>query len=107
LESIPDQAARDLGADIIVAVDLLSDISDSRSFNGKNNPSIVEVVQRTSILAQRKITEYKFKENPPDILIQPPLSNVKIMDFHHGESVIEVGREAAKKVLPDLLDKIT
>ena len=106
LESVPDQAVRDLGADFIVAVDLLSDLSDSSSFKKGGNPSIVEVVQRSSILAQRKITEYKFKESPPDILIQPPLSDVKVMDFHNGKSVIEIGRETAQKVLPELLKKI-
>jgi len=106
LESVPDQAARSLGADFIVAVDLLSDISDSHSFKNGKNPSIIEVVQRSSILAQRKITEYKFKENPPDILIQPPLSDVKVMDFHNGKSVVEIGREAAKKVVPELLELI-
>lgn len=107
LESIPDRASRDLGADFIVAVDLLSNLEGSKSFNGAKNPSIVDIVQRTSILAQRKITEYKFKENPPDILIQPALSSVKIMDFHHGKSVIEIGREAAKKMLPEILEKIS
>ena len=106
LESVPDQAARDLGADFIVAVDLLSDLSDSNSFKVGKKPSIIEVVQRSSILAQRKITEYKFKENTPDIVIRPPLSNVKVMDFHNGKSIVEIGREAAKKVLPELLERI-
>lgn len=107
LESVPDGAVRALGADFIVAVDLLSNLEGSASFNGEKDPTIVEIIQRTSILAQRKITEYKFKESQPDILIQPPLSGVKVMDFHHGKSVIEIGRQAATEILPDLLDKIT
>ncbi|MEX0999677.1 MAG: patatin-like phospholipase family protein [Thermodesulfobacteriota bacterium] len=107
LESVPDQAARDLGADFIVAVDLLSDLSGNQTFNNGKPPSIVEVVQRSSILAQRKITEYKFKERPPDIVISPPLSHIKVMDFHNGKAIVEIGREAAKKVLPELLEKIT
>jgi len=106
LESVPDQAVRSLGAEFIVAVDLLSDLSDSNSFKQGKKPSIVEVVQRSSILAQRKITEYKFKENPPDILIQPPLSDVKVMDFYNGKSVIEIGKESARKVVPELLELI-
>jgi len=106
LESVPDQAVRDLGADFIVAVDLLRDLSDFNSFKKGGNPSIVEVVQRSSIVAQRKITEYKFKEAPPDIVISPPLSHIKVMDFYNGKSIIEIGREAAKKVLPELLEKI-
>lgn len=107
LESVPDQAARDLGADFIVAVDLLSDLSGNQTFNNGKTPSIVEVVQRSSILAQRKITEYKFKERPPEIVISPPLSHIKVMDFHNGKAIVEIGREAAKKVLPELLEKIT
>ena len=106
LESIPDQAARSLGADFIVAVDLLSDLSDSSSFKKGGNPSIVEVVQRSSILAQRRITEYKFKESSPDIVIRPPLSDVKVMDFHNGKSVIEIGRETAQKMIAEILEKI-
>jgi len=106
LESVPDQAARSLGADFIVAVDLLSDLSGPRGSKIKKPPSIVEVVQRSSIVAQRRITEYKFKENPPDIVIRPPLSGIKVMDFHIGKSIIEIGKEAAQKVLPELLEKI-
>jgi len=107
LESVPDQAARDLGADFIVAIDLLSDLSGNQTFNNGKTPSIVEVVQRSSILAQRKITELKFKERPPEIVISPPLSHIKVMDFHNGKAIVEIGREAAKKVLPELLEKIT
>lgn len=106
LESVPDQAARDLGADFIVAVDLLSDLSGNETFNSCKPPSIVEVVQRSSILAQRKITEYKFKEHPPDLVISPPLSHIKVMDFHNGKSIVEIGKEAAKRVMPELLEKL-
>jgi len=106
LESVPDQAARAIGADFIVAVDLLSDLSGSQSFNQSKPPSIIEVVQRSSILAQRRITEFKFKESPPDLVISPPLSHIKVMDFHNGKSIVEIGIEAAKKVLPELLEKL-
>jgi len=106
LESVPLEAVRALGADFIVAVDLLSDISIPHGSKQYKTPSIVEVVQRSSIIAQRKITEYKFNENPPDIVIRPPLSEVKVMDFHNGKSIVEIGRETAQKVLPELLEKI-
>ncbi len=105
LESVPLDAVRSLGADFIVAVDLLSDLSGNQNFN-EGKPSIVEIVQRSSIVAQRKITEYKFKENPPDVVISPPLSEVGVMDFHNGKPIFELGREAAQKVLPELLEKL-
>jgi NTE family protein len=106
LESVPVRAARSMGADFVIAVDLLSDISLPHGSKQYKTPSIVEVVQRSSILAQRKITQFKFKENPPDILIQPPLSDVKVLDFHNGKSVIEIGRETAQKMIAEILGKI-
>ncbi|MCH8014537.1 MAG: patatin-like phospholipase family protein [Candidatus Dadabacteria bacterium] len=106
LESVPVQAVHNLGADFVVAVDLLSDLSMSHGSKQRKTPSILEVVQRSSIITQRKITEYKFKENPPDIVIRPPLSEVKVMDFHNGKSIMEIGRVAAQKVIPELLERI-
>ena len=106
LESVPDRQTRDLGADFIVAVDLLSDLSSSDAFKNSKPPSIVDVVQRSSILAQRRITEFKFKEHPPDVVITPPLSHIKVMDFHNGKSIVDIGRQAAKKVLPEMLKKL-
>jgi len=106
LESVPVQAVYNLGADFVVSVDLLSDLSMSHDSKQRKTPSIVEVVQRSSIITQRKITEYKFKENPPDIVIRPPLSEVKVMDFHNGKSIMEIGRVAAQKVIPELLERI-
>ncbi len=105
LESVPLDAVRSLGADYIVAVDLLTDISGNQNFD-RGKPSLIEIVQRSSIVAQRKITEYKFKENPPDVVIRPPLSQVGVMDFHHGGPIVEIGRETAQKALPELIEKI-
>ena len=105
LESVPLDAVRALGADFIVAVDLLSDISGNHNFD-KGRPSIIEIVQRSSIVAQRKITEYKFKEDPPDVVICPPLAQVGVMDFHNGKPIYDIGRESAQRILPELIKKI-
>ncbi len=105
LESVPLDAVRSLGADFIVAVDLLSDISGNQNFD-QGKPSIIEIVQRSSIVAQRKITEYKFKEDPPNVVLRPPLSQVGVMDFHNGRPIYEIGRKTAQEILPELIQKI-
>ena len=105
LESVPLDSVRKLGADFIVAVDLLSEISGNQNFD-QGKPSIVEVVQRSSIVAQRKITEYKFKEDPPNVVIRPPLTQVGVMDFHNGKPIYEIGRNTTQEILPELIQKI-
>lgn len=131
LEPVPVRAVNLLGADIIVAVDLLSNISPmtgakesepayvrytrslaekfymddligSKEREGTISPSLVDVIQRSSIVAQRRLTAYSFRDYPPDIIIDPPLSDVKVLDFHKGEYIFETGRRAAENAIPEL-----
>ena len=136
LEPVPVNALRSLGADVVVAVDLLSnlapmsggaknksmfvdyirsvaerfymeDLIDVKEHEGNIGVSLIDIIQRSSIVAQRRLTEYNFRDNAPDLVIDPPLSDVKVLDFHRGESIIETGRQAAEKVVPGLRDLLT
>ena len=145
LEPIPVQAARSLGADFIVAVDLLASsrlkTTDTKSqrilkeelwpsgtnpvinylrsiwedkslgerFDPKekrHEPGIIDIVQRTSVVTQRCLTSYRLKEYPPDFIIRPSLTHVGILDFHRGNLTIKIGEEAAKAILPKLIEEI-
>ncbi len=99
LEPVPVKVLKTLGADIIVAVDLLSNFSEDCTMA---DFSLVDIVQRSSIIAQRRLTEYSFRECPPDVVVSPCLLGVKVLDFHRGSSIIEVGREAAQSAVPEL-----
>lgn len=134
LDPVPVRTVKELGADIVIAVDLLGNfaplsmsgerggtyVKDSlRSlgekfyveglFGSVNNgedfqTSILEVIQRSSITAQKRLTEYGFKEFPPDIIIRPPLSKVHFLDFRNGEGIIKIGYKAAQEIIPNLMD---
>jgi NTE family protein len=130
LEPVPLSALRRLGADVVVAVDLLSNLTPVETAPERTpvfteyirflaerfymeglmekeresgiTASLVDIIQRSSIIAQRRLTEYNFRDNPPDVVIDPPLSNIKVLDFHRGESIIDSGRRAAEKAIPEL-----
>jgi NTE family protein len=147
LEPVPVQAAHSLGADFIVAVDLLGtsrfettdtgakrilkeelwpsgansvtsylpsiwenssyeETFDSKGKGRRQEPGIIDIIQRTSIITQKGLTAYRLKEFPPDFIIRPPLSHVGILDFHRGNLTIKIGEEATKAVLPKLNEKI-
>lgn len=106
LESLPVDAARSLGSDFVVAVDLLSDLGNADNPSLNEKMSIVDVIQRSSVITQRKMNEYRFRDDPPDIVIAPPVSGVKVMDFHKGESIMEIGRTKAREMLPAILEKL-
>ena len=136
LEPVPVSTLRRLGADVVVAVDLLSNLSpisraaknksmfvdyirsvaekfymedliDAKGREGDIGVSLLDVIQRSSIVAQKRLTEYSFRDNPPDLVIAPPLSDIRVLDFHRGESIIETGRQAAEKVIPELREILT
>lgn len=130
LEPVPVRAVRSMGAELVVAVDLLSNLSSSKEEAAKSGPSfadyirsiaekfymegifdarteearfnlsLIEIVQRSSIIAQRRLTEYSFGEDPPDIIIDPPLSHVKVFDFHRGEHIMKLGLAAGYRAVP-------
>lgn len=102
LMSVPVKAAKDLGADAVFAVDLLEDISNSKH-QLEGTWSLGEIIQRTSIMAQRQINHFRYVKDPPDILITPKVSHVRVMDYHKGREVMECGIRAAEKALPDIL----
>jgi NTE family protein len=147
LEPVPVRAARSLGAEFVVAVDLLahsyrheannkvrSSKKDEiemqgpisapeyiikiwektyfgKQFNIKGRdklyePGILDIIQMTSLVAQRGMTKYRLKEHPPDFIVRPDVADVGMFDFHRGDSIIKIGEEAAGVVLPKLKEEI-
>jgi NTE family protein len=99
LEPVPVEAARQLGADFVVAVDLLS---KSNNYKNIKESNIVDIIQKTSIASQRSLTRFRMNIFPPDILIEPEVADVGILDFKQGSKIVKEGEKATKKVLPQL-----
>lgn len=65
-------------------------------------PSIVDVIAGSINIMQVRITRSRLAGEPADVLIQPRLGHVALMDFHRASVAIEEGRRAAKEMLPQL-----
>ena len=102
LEPVPVEAAKKLGADFVIAVDLLS-----KSNNNKNSKisNIVDIIQKTSITTQQSLTRFRMKIFPPDILIEPEVADIGILDFKNGSDIVKEGESATKRLLPRI-DKL-
>lgn len=125
IEVLPVHLARKLGATFLVAVDLYGSnapspvaLSSPKKPNGILNAmsyisqkvlrreadrmNLIQVVEATFSTLQKHCTELRLRENPADLLIRPAVSKVGVLDFHRAEPVIEIGRIAAKEILPQL-----
>lgn len=65
-------------------------------------PDILETVMTSIGIMQDRITRINLAVEPPDVLIQPRLGELKMMDFDQVEHVIEEGYAAVKEKIDDI-----
>jgi NTE family protein len=98
LENIPVAAARELGADLVIAVDV------SMAIAGNDIDDVIDViVQSVSIMSAEQM---KWSRSKADIFITPDLHSVGRMDFDKKEFCLQAGIQAARDALPEIREKI-
>lgn len=146
---IPVSVCRALGADVVVAINLVSDsmfrgtvIGDrnigeettealaekveetKRSWlgampsptamlkrsmrRGRNDaPGVASVMLDAFSITQDRIVRSRLAGDPPDVMINARLEQFGLFDFHRAKDMIEIGREVARKRLPDILEHMS
>jgi NTE family protein len=121
---VPVSLCRALGADIVIAVDLCSDIVGSslrrtdsaeerrapgwtaRLLSGMgikrddDLPSMVSVLSTSIQIMQTRIARSRLAGEPADVLIAPRLAHLGLMDYHRAPESIPEGLAAVKRMLP-------
>ena len=95
---VPVRAARDMGADIIIAVDI------SQLPDGGDTSNALHMLLQTFSIMSRSINELELKE--AEIALHPRLVGVAGTDFTVRKKNIEAGREAALAMLPQIKAKV-
>ncbi len=67
-------------------------------------PGIASVMMDAFNITQDRIARSRLAGDPPDVMIGPKLGHVGLMEFHKAEEAIAVGREAGKRLLPEIRD---
>ena len=95
---VPVKAARDMGADFVIAVD----ISDQPQY-GSTKSTIDVLLQTFSIMGQT-IGRYELRD--ADVVIRPQTSGLKGTDFQDRHMAVLEGEKAVAKALPDIKAKL-
>lgn len=98
LENIPVCVARQMGADIVIAVDVSIGVADNQL-----GDLIDVIVQSITIMSAEHMKKSKAAA---DIVISPDMSGVKRMDFEKKEFCLEAGVVAARDALPEIRGRI-
>lgn len=99
IERIPIKAVRDLGADVVIAVDALGAPSPIDNING-----LLNMVERAYLLMDWEGSKAKLAE--ADLVITPEQGARSIQTFKNNKESIEYGAEATLKMLPRIRELI-
>ncbi|MBF8436395.1 patatin-like phospholipase family protein [Halanaerobiaceae bacterium Z-7014] len=93
VDNLPVKAARELGADIIIAVDVGANFRFTRKPEGR-----IEYGNRVFNIMRKA----SYSPSGVDILIAPELDNFSGTDFNNYSEIIGVGQRAAEEKLPEI-----
>ena len=118
---LPIDATRALGADIVIAVDVLVEPSEVKlsglpTIDRRERmmgltegiepqhyaPSVFSVLFQMSTVFQKRLSDARLAQYPPDVLIQPDFSEDPPCYSRIGCG-IEAGEQAAQRALPEIL----
>jgi len=126
---LPVNTARQLGADVVVAVDVLvppqevhvsgipvpdyherilgivkgmSSVSSKGDSSSRFYPSVFGVLFQMSTIFQKRVSDLSLQVDPPDVLIRPDFSPDPPC-YSNARSGIEAGEQAARRAIPKIL----
>ncbi len=65
-------------------------------------PGIFTVMIQSLTIAENLICEFRLRQEPPDVLIQPNVADVQLLEFNKASRTIEAGRRAAEEKLEEI-----
>jgi NTE family protein len=69
---------------------------------GAGAPSIASVMIDAFNITQDRITRSRLAGDPPDVMITARLGKIGLFEFHRGDELIALGREATRRAVDDL-----
>jgi len=132
---VPVSLCRAMGADVVIAVDLGSDLvgryvrdddrapaqatsggimgrllprreKSSERETERPVPSFTEALMGAINVMQVRIARSRLAGEPPDVLITPRLGHLGLLDYHRADIAIAEGRDAVERMLPAIRSAI-
>ena len=120
LNPVPVSAARALGAEFVIAINVLP-LREQPRADGLHEHlrrirppaeeadstlddelGLIEVVWQASRILSSQVASHRLREDRPGYLLQIPVPEVGMFDVHRTAELVAVGRECAQRALPEL-----
>lgn len=63
-------------------------------------PGMVDILGNSVRIMEEQIAAARLQLHPPDILLQPEVGHLNILEFNHADEAIAAGRKCAEQALP-------
>ncbi|RME63518.1 MAG: patatin [Alphaproteobacteria bacterium] len=106
---VPVAATRALGASHVIAVNLQGDYKGRAKSMGlkASGPlprrATFHIARAGMGLMLRSLAQARLRLEPADVLINPQIGHVEVVDFRRADELIALGRQAAQAALPEIL----
>ena len=94
MSPVPVRAARQMGAELVIAVDI------SSPPDGNLGGGTLDVLLQTFSIMSKSINYFELRD--ADVVVRPALDGVSSSDFGARKRSIEAGRLAMRQLLPQL-----
>lgn len=98
---VPIDEVRDMGAEVVVAVDVLGDIRPTRK-----KYHIASLIMRTAEVFDSELTKYKLLTQNPDFYLTPDLGDMSQYKLNGIDFAVEAGYKLGKEYAPKIKEAI-
>ena len=96
---VPVTACRALGADVVIGVNLNSDILSRRH---DKTPGFFSTISNAISIFQNQITQGRLEVDPADILIEPQVGDIGMFEFQRAADAIREGEACVRSAMVDI-----
>lgn len=108
VDPVPVDAARELGADFIIAVDLQADFKGrvkTLGFDpilGKPRAAAMKTARAGLYLTLSTLGRVRSEAAKADVIVEPKIGHLEASDFTNAKELISLGAQAMDEVLPEI-----
>lgn len=103
---VPVSVVRGMGADFIIAVNVIPDVTDRARWlqkakvKGLKEPNLINIIMQSIYIGTHSLVDSCLRG--ANVVIEPDVVHFGAIEFHHVEELIQQGRLAAQKSIPEI-----
>jgi NTE family protein len=107
---VPVDLARRMGADFVIACNVIPNVLDrahspeKESPRGVKDPNIIHILLQSLHIGTYSLVRFNLEQ--AEVVIEPEVAHIGAADFHHARECIKLGELAARKAIPEIRSRL-